>query len=444
MSPPSTSTATTSRSPGVRPEGPRHRDAHARGVAGQARADRHPELRRVHEAAGANGPAAGAGDPGDATPGTTASSRRAAGTGGSRTSSIASRSTTSGGRPVVQVVARQRQRRLEGEGDRRRRPSPSWSRTRAATRCWASRGAKWVELTDEERVLRGVPGVLLQVRTGHRDAVRSCNPGNLSLAVGHESDTAAMGRRGTVAANSPIELEDGVQVEIDGGTFGGGDYWLIPARTLTGKVEWPGTRLPPAPDLRAPPRDGAPLLRARRGGLRRGRLRRPPGLSRAVPAADRHRGPTCPTTRRVRQPGRHADGAAGDRHLCRAARRRRAGHPYREGHAHERHAARERRARRPAGTGARASRSPATSRSSRTACATCTGMPNPVCRVTLDLPWPTTSTDRDLWRCRQLRLRRLHRPPRWRRTSMPTTTRSSGCRSSKRRTTCRPGWPRGC
>jgi hypothetical protein len=109
-------------------------------------------------------------------------------------------------------------------------------------------GAKWVELGDEERALRGVPGVLVEVRTVTGTSVTILNPGNLSLAVGTNPTLRRWDGRGTVAANTPIELEDGVQIEFDGGTFASGDYWLIPARTLTGKVEWPRNGgSPPAP-----------------------------------------------------------------------------------------------------------------------------------------------------------------------------------------------------
>lgn len=43
-----------------------------------------------------------------------------------------------------------------------------------------------------------------------------------------------------------LELEDGVQIQFQSSTNGPityrtGDYWLIPARTATGDVEWPGT-----------------------------------------------------------------------------------------------------------------------------------------------------------------------------------------------------------
>jgi len=36
-----------------------------------------------------------------------------------------------------------------------------------------------------------------------------------------------------------IDLEDGVQVAFEKGILRVGDYWLIPARTETGDVEWP-------------------------------------------------------------------------------------------------------------------------------------------------------------------------------------------------------------
>ena len=100
-------------------------------------------------------------------------------------------------------------------------------------------GAKLVELTDEERILRGEAGVLLEVQTVTGSDVTVLNPTNLSLAAGTNPTLRRWDGTGVVAANAPIPLEYGVQIEFDGGTFGSGDYWLIPARTLTGKVEWP-------------------------------------------------------------------------------------------------------------------------------------------------------------------------------------------------------------
>jgi hypothetical protein len=54
-----------------------------------------------------------------------------------------------------------------------------------------------------------------------------------------------------------LDLEDGIQVQFvstdsngDGAGFRRGDYWLIPARTATGDIEWPGE--PNDPQAQAP------------------------------------------------------------------------------------------------------------------------------------------------------------------------------------------------
>jgi Family of unknown function (DUF6519) len=42
-----------------------------------------------------------------------------------------------------------------------------------------------------------------------------------------------------IVAGAWIDLEDGVQVQFTAGSYRAGDYWLIPARVVTGDVEWP-------------------------------------------------------------------------------------------------------------------------------------------------------------------------------------------------------------
>ena len=108
--------------------------------------------------------------------------------------------------------------------------------------------ATWVELTDDERVLRGEAGSLFEVSTITGTSVVVKNPDNLSLTVGTNATLRRWDGVMKLAAATPAELEDGVQVEIDDGTFGAGDYWMIPARTSTGLVEWPRDSVePPAP-----------------------------------------------------------------------------------------------------------------------------------------------------------------------------------------------------
>jgi Family of unknown function (DUF6519) len=121
----------------------------------------------------------------------------------------------------------------------------------------------WVEILDDNYVLQNTAGTLLQVE--------SINSGNLTvtlvgtpptnldltkhplmrgwdqtfgdpaqggLQMGH--DDAALTMDGTW-----LSLEDGIQIQFQSAAQGStnlyrtGDYWLIPARTATGDIEWP-------------------------------------------------------------------------------------------------------------------------------------------------------------------------------------------------------------
>ncbi|MER6556443.1 DUF6519 domain-containing protein [Streptomyces sp. NPDC001027] len=116
-----------------------------------------------------------------------------------------------------------------------------------------SRG-QWVEVNDQARIRRGVPGVL--ARLGEVSGTEL----NVAQWAGPRPrfGSAAVVRRWDSPGAVPItgdwiELEDGVQVQFepDPDAFHRtGDYWLIPARTaalsltdldsdLPGNVEWP-------------------------------------------------------------------------------------------------------------------------------------------------------------------------------------------------------------
>lgn len=123
----------------------------------------------------------------------------------------------------------------------------------------------WVEIVDERIVFQGQPGPLFQVQKvdsiamtvtlipasnvdlsqidpSHRLFLRLWNyqagdpkKGGLELA----EDGAAK-----VRENVWLQLEDGVQISFrppseHAATYRTGDYWLIPARTITGDVVWP-------------------------------------------------------------------------------------------------------------------------------------------------------------------------------------------------------------
>lgn len=115
--------------------------------------------------------------------------------------------------------------------------------------------AAWVELSDEERILTGTAGALLPVASASGTTLVVTNPDGLSLATGTNPTLRRWDGVVALTAATPTELEDGVQVEIDEGTFAVGDHWLVPARTTTAKVEWPAD--PANPDQPAfEPRHG--------------------------------------------------------------------------------------------------------------------------------------------------------------------------------------------
>ena len=84
------------------------------------------------------------------------------------------------------------------------------------------------ELSDESLTLTGQAGLLLEIEAVSGTSIPVKNPSNASLALGTNPILRRWDGVGDVTANTPTELEDGVQIEFDGGTFAVGDYWLIP------------------------------------------------------------------------------------------------------------------------------------------------------------------------------------------------------------------------
>jgi hypothetical protein len=120
----------------------------------------------------------------------------------------------------------------------------------------------WVELIDDTWVPQGNPPPLAAVQAIDRGGL------TVTLSAGLEIDMSLHPylRRWDQTADSPagqdgipiaegtwLELEDGVQVSFsaNGAGYQRGDYWLIPARTATGGLLWPGeagqpSAVPPA------------------------------------------------------------------------------------------------------------------------------------------------------------------------------------------------------
>lgn len=113
----------------------------------------------------------------------------------------------------------------------------------------------WVELTDEDAVLHNRVDPLLKVADINRETTVVTLQGsteikssgrNLVLRRWDHSGSSEYGGALPVEESEKewIALEDGVQVEFKPAKTGWreyhtGDFWLIPARTATGDVEWP-------------------------------------------------------------------------------------------------------------------------------------------------------------------------------------------------------------
>jgi hypothetical protein len=118
---------------------------------------------------------------------------------------------------------------------------------------------QWIELTDDARELLGQPGTFVQI--DHFDGEI------LTIRRGNGSPTIPIGptdfqinpklvrwdSQPTTTVELPgsndgwIPLEDGVEIRFEAGIYRGGDYWLIPARTVNRTVEWPSRSNQPEP-----------------------------------------------------------------------------------------------------------------------------------------------------------------------------------------------------
>ena len=120
---------------------------------------------------------------------------------------------------------------------------------------------QYAELVEETKELDGQPGQLVQVTAV--DAARrtiSVNASSLPLSLQNMGRQDAQeppryklrrwdsesGEQEIPAGDEEfVELEGGVQARFSAGRYNTGDYWLIPARTATGAIEWPEEQAQP-------------------------------------------------------------------------------------------------------------------------------------------------------------------------------------------------------
>jgi photosystem II stability/assembly factor-like uncharacterized protein len=104
-------------------------------------------------------------------------------------------------------------------------------------------GGRYVEITDEQRVLGGAPaGRVFEVESVADDTITIKHTPSSGAALDEFSAGDTVRRWDgyqTVEANGWLPLEDGVEVQLSDGNYATGDHWMIPARTTTATVEWP-------------------------------------------------------------------------------------------------------------------------------------------------------------------------------------------------------------
>ena len=122
---------------------------------------------------------------------------------------------------------------------------------------------QWVEITDDALELNGQFGQLAQINkvdTATREiTLLNITPQPLAAtptgvnATRHpklrrwdQADQAAapVSADGIKTTTVWQPLEDGISVQFSAGAYRTGDYWLIPARTATGELEWPPYEVP--------------------------------------------------------------------------------------------------------------------------------------------------------------------------------------------------------
>ena len=119
---------------------------------------------------------------------------------------------------------------------------------------------QWIELIDDNYEVWGRPGTLVQVLKAEGQIV-TIKPATATGSSSRDDFPVnprirrwdGVGKVSIPASNNGyLSLEDGVEIHFQpGATYKTGDYWLIPARTALGDIEWPldnsGDPLPQPP-----------------------------------------------------------------------------------------------------------------------------------------------------------------------------------------------------
>jgi Family of unknown function (DUF6519)/Chaperone of endosialidase len=115
----------------------------------------------------------------------------------------------------------------------------------SAQDAWSSsKTGQWIELLDEERELKGLPGQLARLNRVSGNKIEfdaSSLDGNSLQAPTKVRRWDHITKESSIFTRTEwVELEDGIKVQFNKNSeYKTGDYWLIPARASTNDIEWP-------------------------------------------------------------------------------------------------------------------------------------------------------------------------------------------------------------
>ncbi|HEY3138383.1 MAG TPA: DUF6519 domain-containing protein [Blastocatellia bacterium] len=121
---------------------------------------------------------------------------------------------------------------------------------------------QWVEVVDDESTLKATPHPLVQIdkideATRKITMKQPPKPVDMKLHPKlrrwDQTGVDATGDGVKLSLANLIELEGGIEVNFSTGSYRSGDYWLIPARTATGDIEWPPYQVPNTNPTPQPP-----------------------------------------------------------------------------------------------------------------------------------------------------------------------------------------------